>query len=425
MVQSASYGTEMLCSSISRCHSIGLAIRDGIVWVWWYDRQGAIQSHGIDIIRNLRHFLVLLLTFQRFNLEQWGFNTKLNPGVERIHRDATETEKIYQQYSLAGKSTRVLGAASRSPHPRSSSSLANTKLVAKSYWPNVLRLSEGIIITHAVEKAGSTDHLPDLICSSDGYLTKSIRDELGLESPKGTCRVFRIAIFERLDPITKLEGEAFLKAWLECIKCHYTLWNGGIQHRDLSLSNLMLRTKGDQLFGVVNDWDLSFVEEHSPVLREHAATIPFLSIDLLRKEYWDGDINVLYRHDLESFVWVLVWVLHCYDRGSICIPPSLMQWQTADYGLCTTFKVKFLSQYHKYRQYTVRTGWTTEAPIVRRLISWLNGIQNQEPVVDEPEVDEPEAMLTEFTGQLREASKAGGLEYMSQLISDCLVDGSK
>ena len=39
------------------------------------------------------------------------------------------------------------------------------------------------------------------------------------------------------------------------------------------------------------------------MLGEHAATTPFLAIDLLSKAYRDGDMVVLYRHSLESFIY--------------------------------------------------------------------------------------------------------------------------
>jgi hypothetical protein len=42
------------------------------VYVWWYDRKGAIQSSGINLVQDLPYFLVLLVAFQQFTLEDWG-----------------------------------------------------------------------------------------------------------------------------------------------------------------------------------------------------------------------------------------------------------------------------------------------------------------------------------------------------------------
>jgi hypothetical protein len=45
---------------------------DDVVYVWWYDKQGVIQSNGINFVQDLPYFLVLLLCFERSTLENWG-----------------------------------------------------------------------------------------------------------------------------------------------------------------------------------------------------------------------------------------------------------------------------------------------------------------------------------------------------------------
>ena len=58
---------------------------DAKLWVLYFDRQGIIQSDGINLIGDLPRFLVLLLAFQRFDLEDWGVVTALNPKAELVH----------------------------------------------------------------------------------------------------------------------------------------------------------------------------------------------------------------------------------------------------------------------------------------------------------------------------------------------------
>jgi hypothetical protein len=41
-------------------------------------------------------------------------------------------------------------------------------------------------------------------------------------------------------------------------------------------------------------------------MMEHTGTIPFMAIDLLTKDAWSGHIERQYRHDCESFAWVLL-----------------------------------------------------------------------------------------------------------------------
>ncbi|KDN33785.1 hypothetical protein RSAG8_13114, partial [Rhizoctonia solani AG-8 WAC10335] len=85
VTQSGGSAAEMLYCSLGRRHAFGLVIIDATSWVWWYDRQGAIQSTGIDFIHNLPHFLVLLFVLQRFTLADWGFDTELDPSIFLRH----------------------------------------------------------------------------------------------------------------------------------------------------------------------------------------------------------------------------------------------------------------------------------------------------------------------------------------------------
>ncbi|KAI0057018.1 hypothetical protein BV25DRAFT_1813030, partial [Artomyces pyxidatus] len=94
---------------------------------------------------------------------------------------------------------------------------------------------------------------------------------------------------------------------------HYALWAGGIQHKDPSLDNLMVRVvsgrpgKEDVLYGVMNDWDLATLSKRpSPHAFDITGTAPFMALELLNEP--GGTIVRRYRHDLESMIWILSWV---------------------------------------------------------------------------------------------------------------------
>jgi hypothetical protein len=59
--------------------------------------------------------------------------------------------------------------------------------------------------------------------------------------------------------------------------------------------------------GVVNDFDLATWVDHSTTNNDRTGTIPFMAIDLL-----DGGLEKriprLYRHDMESFSWILAYI---------------------------------------------------------------------------------------------------------------------
>ncbi|KAH7903649.1 hypothetical protein BJ138DRAFT_984464, partial [Hygrophoropsis aurantiaca] len=88
---------------------------------------------------------------------------------------------------------------------------------------------------------------------------------------------------------------------------HYALWKGELYHRDISENNLMYyRDKGNIAVGVLNDFDLSSTKQIRQG-NERTGTIPFMAIQLLKQQSTSGHYRHLYRHDAESFMWVLAW----------------------------------------------------------------------------------------------------------------------
>ncbi|KAG6834095.1 hypothetical protein H0H93_011978 [Arthromyces matolae] len=114
-------------------------------------------------------------------------------------------------------------------------------------------------------------------------------------------------------------AEAFMDIFVDCVECHYHAYTEGrILHRDLSENNLMFKFGADShVRGVLNDWDMaSRVDKNGENEVTNAAhrtgTIPFMARDLLV----DGTPPPhLYRHDLESFFYILVWAAVNYHFG--------------------------------------------------------------------------------------------------------------
>jgi hypothetical protein len=119
------------------------------------------------------------------------------------------------------------------------------------------------------------------------------------------------------------------------------LWKGGIQHGDISVFNLMHRNGT----GVLNDFDLAPLDTPSdfhPRGFECTGTTPFLALDLLTKDAQDGKVERRYRHDLESFLWVLMWITACYDNGVVSIPDDHRRWLDVKTSMCLGMKRSML-----------------------------------------------------------------------------------
>ena len=102
---------------------------------------------------------------------------------------------------------------------------------------------------------------------------------------------------------------------------HYYNWLNGIQHRDISLRNMMYRGDDEShACAVLNDWDLGIDAQGADTTHtgiEVTGTVPFMAIDLLTQQALDGKVAILYRHELVSLIWGLVWRVCCYDDGKL------------------------------------------------------------------------------------------------------------
>jgi len=80
-----------------------------------------------------------------------------------------------------------------------------------------------------------------------------------------------------------------------------------------------------------------------------------MAIDLLTKEGQRGEVKHLYRHDLESFIWVLIWVPLRYKDGQLLPRKSrpFDEWAIVDAETCGEKKSFFQTRFLKYKSFAV------------------------------------------------------------------------
>lgn len=120
--------------------------------------------------------------------------------------------------------------------------------------------------------------------------------------------------------------------------------------------------------GILCDFDLATLRDSSRKRgQERTGTVPFMAIDLLVRDYFDGKIQRLYRHDLESFVWVLIWA-SMEDNSEW----ENQLWNTSNYDICYSDKLAFLSQKHNLVVPTAKEGdrWS----LVLDLVKWVSAM---------------------------------------------------
>ena len=117
-----------------------------------------------------------------------------------------------------------------------------------------------------------------------------------------------------------MQSSLFLPRWFltHLPLAHHELYEkAGILHRDISLDNLMVDAN-DHKRGVLIDLDIAaHVRDEDTILTPnltYAGTLSFRSIDLL-KTNTHFPARTVYRDDLESFLYVLVYILTFYEMG--------------------------------------------------------------------------------------------------------------
>ncbi|KAI0315654.1 hypothetical protein OF83DRAFT_336393 [Amylostereum chailletii] len=431
-VQCALYAAERMGSALATDHVIGMLVVDDVLWIWWYDRQGAIQSCGLNFIHNLPYLFAFLFAFQRFDLQMWGFHPTYDSRINQVHipgAPAVEEPEItlpsahcdgYQitvavnlraqpkkHHGLRGRFSdvrpvKVVKVERDASQPRSSLSSESLQLlpqvgdedyVVKIYHADVSRVSEPEIIeraqTVAMNDSNVRDHIPYILCyqrvDDVKFSTKRVRTSLGLVvgppdkklDKSNTFRALRIIVFRKLNPIQELDGKGMMTALLQSIKCHFALWRKGVYHNDLSVANLMYHETGGKIHGVVNDWDLATVDESTHDGFEKTGTVPYMPLELLTNGIRLHPLKLkrLYRHENESFMWIMAALFLRYNMGKRVPNPSVEAWETGDWNACLNAKISFLSLLLEL-PVDCTTPWTKEWSFTRGFLRWVE-VTNQ------------------------------------------------
>jgi serine/threonine protein kinase len=129
-----------------------------------------------------------------------------------------------------------------------------------------------------------------------------------------------------------------LEALRDAIKAHRSLYlTGKILHRDISENNIIITDpkKADGFSGMLIDLDLAKeVGAGRSGARHQTGTMEFMAIEVLR------NVAHTYRHDLESFFYVLLWMCarRAWEREFQCRlkdqpkKSRLTKWYTGNYN---------------------------------------------------------------------------------------------
>lgn len=116
---------------------------------------------------------------------------------------------------------------------------------------------------------------------------------------------------------------------------------------------MMWYGKDRKRIGALNDWDLSsLADEPGPGGNERTGMVLFMALDLLTAKARRGEVKYLYCHDLESFIWVFVWISLRYKKG-VLLPRGSRRhigaWASLDAVACGKKKKSFIYHLEDFR----------------------------------------------------------------------------
>ncbi|KAF5365039.1 hypothetical protein D9757_013097 [Collybiopsis confluens] len=106
-----------------------------------------------------------------------------------------------------------------------------------------------------------------------------------------SMRSLRVVVMEKPEPLSSLRSaREFAQVFYDILQIHRWLYkHPKILHCDLSMANIMFRREGDEVYGVLNDFDLSSFRSRMDkdlTSKHQTGTKPFMACDLLNLE-WD------------------------------------------------------------------------------------------------------------------------------------------
>ncbi|KAH8080724.1 hypothetical protein BXZ70DRAFT_960187 [Cristinia sonorae] len=317
--------------------------------------------------------------------------------------DLSDNRHINTAYGTIGRGTTVVPVLARGT---AQELFGPGHLVAKLAWPIEHRDPEDKFVRVIRRKMDEKDqarpflkHIVELKCSFSCRM-----DDPALRFPRAALepepvaddmrRCFRVLMMPEYLPLEEVKSpEELRQVFIDVITGHHWVYEtSNVLHRDISHGNIMFYRVRDgdneKVVGVLTDWDLAEKQEGDGVevsdaeiqnrmaqrdsekrskaspadptqqdedivmaeedeaskkrqkARYRTGTGPFMAVELLQP---GPTPRHLYRHDLESFFWVLAWfcaVFNPKDPHNLRVIPAWQQKNLVDVG---SAKSKFLT----------------------------------------------------------------------------------
>ncbi|KAF8418143.1 hypothetical protein EV426DRAFT_619966 [Tirmania nivea] len=356
-LQLASYVEQVFIAQPFRMATIGILTSNTSLFLtlWRFDRAGAVGSLKLNYsstsgIGGLTSVIQCLYSLTKSQLQATWFHTRsvswsgpkkpdwctVEPtNEERATEEVLLNKRIFAAGGIVSRGTCVWQGTLQT---------TGTVVAVKYSWQSTKRTSESKVYSVAYSKG--VVGLPGLVSAAayDDVHTTVRRGVIPctLRDPDTDCNrlLTRLVLGTIGKPISdsSLSPLEIARSLLAGVIAHASLFfQGGILHRDVSVNNIMaiasplatvpktpptiggefLYTPGTNLYGCLIDLDYAVVitEQDTSGIPERTGTYPFIAIAILQGAATGLAATHRYRHDLESFLYVLLWVA-CYPVAS-------------------------------------------------------------------------------------------------------------
>ncbi|KAI0818189.1 FunK1 protein kinase [Xylaria sp. FL0064] len=361
---------QVFASQPTRLFLHGFYLRGSKIEFWVFDRSGIYCSDAFDIQKDFSQFLSVLLSYQRMTDRELRDNNVIKtdesgsyiilksvpiPTVGKLY---LESKPIASREGLAGTGTTCYRA--RLPNS------ARWDYAVKFKWrwarerpeDELLKLAKkrdvwGAVSLEYYEELESTANLRrGLRWGTHRKFTEAhLRERRGsnkeqqrryeadgfIQCTEDTEDYFQNRILACI--VTSPVGRSLqtfqsplelLYVFRDAIECHQSLYcDAGILHQDISPGNMIIldEKRGDKPKGILIDLDSAIkLDDEEEMELGITGTRPFMAIGVLKGE------RHTYRHDLESFLYVLLWTIITNRTDNPPGTSRLRQWSNGDWS---------------------------------------------------------------------------------------------
>lgn len=365
------YAHQVFATQPTRLFLHGFYIRGSLIELWVFAWSGLYCSDLFDVRKDFIQFLSAILSYQRMTDQDLGKIDiiKTDRGGNYIILDSVMTpslKKLYIENQPIASRERLVGTGTTCDRARTPGSNQWTH-VLKFKWRWARERPEDELLKLAKEKcvwgAVSVDyykeiestanlrrglrwgthrrfarmHFPqrngnvegqghEVTCNADGLVEHTEETDNFFQNRILAC-IVTSPVGRPLHTFQSLLE--LIQVFRDAIKCHRSLLHDAkILHQDVSPGNMIILDDQDEgkPRGILIDLD-SAIELTEGVEPEPdiTGTRPFMAIGVLRSEYHT------YRHDLESFLYVLLWTIITNHTDNPPEESKLRQWSSGDW----------------------------------------------------------------------------------------------